>query len=158
MELWDAYDKDFRIIPGKKLIRGEPIPEGCYHLVADILVRHQDGTFLLMQRSPGKRDGGMWESTSCGSAFQGETALQCGFRELEEETGIRAKELTKLGSFRGEHSFYVQFFYETDQDKDRIRFQEGETVAYQWVTKEKLLSMYGKEMANNRMERYVKEL
>ena len=158
MELWDAYDENFQKIPGMHLVRGEPIPRGYYHLVADILVKHEDGTYLLMQRSPGKRNGGMWESTSCGSAFQGEDALTCAFRELYEETGIQAESLQKLGGFRGDHSFYVQYLCRTHMEKDHIRFQEGETVAYQWVTKEKLLSMYGSVMANRRMEPYVKEL
>ena len=156
MELWDAYDENFQKIPGMHLVRGEPIPRVYYHLVSDILVRHRDGTYLLMQRYPGKRNGGMWESTSCGSAFQGEDALACAYRELYEETGIQAKSLQRLGGFRGDHSFYVQFLCETDMEKDNIRFQDGETVAYQWVTKEKLLSMYGSVMANNRMEQYLK--
>ena len=155
MELWDAYNAEFQKIPGKALVRGEEIPRGLYHLVADILVVHRDGTYLLMQRDPDKRHGGMWEATSGGSALQGEDAETCAFRELYEETGIRAERLERLGGFRGEHSFYVQFLCRTDWPKDRIRFQEGETVAYQWVTKDKLLSMYGKSMANDRMKSYL---
>ena len=30
MELWDAYDKDFKKIQGVTLIRGEEIPEGFF--------------------------------------------------------------------------------------------------------------------------------
>lgn len=48
MERWDAYDRHFQKVEGVTLIRGEPIPEGLYHLVCDILVRHRDGTYLLM--------------------------------------------------------------------------------------------------------------
>lgn len=50
MELWDAYDGDFQKIKDTVLIRGEPIPEGLYHLVCSVLVRHEDGSYLLMQR------------------------------------------------------------------------------------------------------------
>ncbi len=49
MELWDAYDKDFRKIQGITLIRGEAIPEGTFHLVCDVIVRHTDGSYVLMQ-------------------------------------------------------------------------------------------------------------
>ena len=32
MELWDAYDRDEKRTGGE-LVRGEPIPDGLYHLV-----------------------------------------------------------------------------------------------------------------------------
>ena len=84
MELWDAYDKDFQKIAGKTLVRGELIPQGLYHLVCDIIVRHADGAYLLMQRDPRKPWGGMWEATAGGSALAGETPLECAARELRE--------------------------------------------------------------------------
>lgn len=40
MELWDAYDRDFKKIQGVTLVRGEVIPEGFFHLVCEIIVRH----------------------------------------------------------------------------------------------------------------------
>ena len=45
MELWDAYDRNFKKIEGITLIRGEEssIPKGIYHMVVLILVRHVDG-------------------------------------------------------------------------------------------------------------------
>ncbi len=60
MELWDAYDKDFKKIQGVTLIRGEEIPEGFFHLVCDIIVRHIDGSYLIMKRDKSKRRGGAW--------------------------------------------------------------------------------------------------
>ena len=49
MELWDAYNSDFEVIDGITLVRDEEksIPDGVYHLVCHILVKHQDGTYLL---------------------------------------------------------------------------------------------------------------
>ena len=49
MELWDAYDAQFRKIEGVTLVRGEPVPAGLFHLATDILVRHTDGSYLLIQ-------------------------------------------------------------------------------------------------------------
>lgn len=37
MEVWDAYDVDFRKIPGKKLIRGSLFPKGYIILYAMLL-------------------------------------------------------------------------------------------------------------------------
>ena len=47
MELWDAYDENENIVG--ELVRGEPIPTGLYHLVSEVLVKHTDGSYLLMQ-------------------------------------------------------------------------------------------------------------
>ena len=80
MERWDAYDRNFRKVEGVTLIRGEPIPEGLCHLVCDVLVRHCDGTYLLMQRDRRKHYGGMWEATAGGSALQNETPMECAVR------------------------------------------------------------------------------
>ena len=60
MEVWDAYDKDFSKISNVTLIREKPIPDGLFHLVCDIIVKHNDGSYLLMQRDKRKHFGGMW--------------------------------------------------------------------------------------------------
>lgn len=72
IELWDAYNSTFDRIKDMTLVRDEPIPEGIYHLVCDVAVKHSDGSYLLMQRDFRKHHGGMWELTAGGSALQGE--------------------------------------------------------------------------------------
>lgn len=39
---------------GQLLIRGEPIPEGLYHIVVEVLAVHQDGSVLLTRRDYNK--------------------------------------------------------------------------------------------------------
>ena len=162
MEIWDAYDENFNIIEGVTLVRGEEetIPEGVYHLVVDILVKHKDGTYLLMQRDPNKTNGSMWEASGGGSALKGENAYTAALRELREETGIAAEKLEEVG--RVVHpetkSAYVVFVCETDCDKDSIILQEGETVAYRWVDRETLVSMDGSELLTYRVQTFLKEL
>ena len=97
MEKWDAYDGHLNKIDGLTLIRGEEIPDGVFHLCCEIIVKHADGTYLLMQRDIRKHLGGMWEATAGGSALQGEDPLTCAIRELQEETGIVTMELTEIG-------------------------------------------------------------
>lgn len=98
------------------------MPEGRCRLVCEVLVRHRDGTYLLMRRDPGKHFGGFWEATAGGSALQGETALDCALRELREETGIRAETLTELGTVihRARRTIYVDFLCETDWSKTNL--------------------------------------
>ena len=83
-ELWDARRRDGDLL-GYALTRGEPLPDGVYHLVSEIIVRRTDGRFLLMRRHPEKESfPGMWECSAAGSALQGEDASACARRELRE--------------------------------------------------------------------------
>ncbi len=142
MEFWDAYNEFYQPVPGKTLIRGEPIPEGCCHLVCDVLIRHRDGTYLLMQRDPAKHLGGLWEASAGGSVLKGETAAQGAMREAREETGITGK-FAELGTVvdMPRRTIYVQFLCETNLPKTAVTLQAGETVDYRWVTKEELLAL-----------------
>lgn len=47
-ELWDAYDENLQRIEQVVLVWGGAIPDGMYHLVGEIIVKHTDGTYLLM--------------------------------------------------------------------------------------------------------------
>ena len=160
METWDAYDCNLNKIADVSLIRGEPIPDGYYHLVCEIIVKHKDGSYLLMQRDQRKHLGGMWEATAGGSALQGEAPLTCAVRELREETGIASGEFTEVGRVlhHGHRSIYVEYLCKTDADKTRIILQDGETADYKWVTKEELLEMKKSELATQRIQNFIEEL
>lgn len=159
MELWDAYDKEFNIIKDMTLVRGEEskIPTGIYHMVVMILVRHTDGQYLLMRRSPGKAYPLYWEATAGGSVLQGETAMEGALRELREETGINVGTLEEMERFVKDetHSAYFVFVCVTDCDKESIILQEGETCDYKWVDKEELLSMGDGELLAQTTRKYV---
>ena len=157
MEVWDAYNKEFEKVEGMTLIRGEAIPDGVYHLVSDVIVRHADGTYLLMQRDSRKHFGGMWEATAGGSALTGEGSLACAIRELREETGIESEELMEVGRVVSHDTIYVEFLCVTDWPKDKILLQEGETSAYKWVTKDELISMKKEELVTERMQKFIDE-
>ena len=160
MEIWDAYNKEFEKIEGMTLIRGETIPDGVYHLVSDVIVRHADGTYLLMQRDSRKHFGGMWEATAGGSALTREGPLACAIRELREETGIESEALTEVGRVVNDHNhtLYVEFLCVTDCEKEQVTLQEGETSAFRWVTKDELVSMKKDELVTERMQRFIGEL
>ena len=160
MELWDAYDAHLNVIAGQVLVRGEKIPKGVYHLVSEVIVRHQDGTYLLTQRDPRKKLGGMWEATAGGSALQGESPLECAKRELREETGILTDDFIEVGRVlhQRHQTYYVNYLCHTDVDKESIVLQEGETSAYKWVTAEELCQMSREELATQRILNFIEEL
>ena len=159
-ELWDAYDNHFNKLNGITLVRGESIPDGIFHLVCEIIVRHIDGTYLLMQRDYRKHLGGKWEVTAGGSALKGENPLMGAIRELKEETGLMAKDIKELKRIvhDGHHSLYVEYFCVTDCEKDLIILQEGETVDFKWIDRNDLLEMSENEIASERAIKLIREL
>jgi 8-oxo-dGTP pyrophosphatase MutT (NUDIX family) len=137
MEIWDLYDEQ-----GQKTgetwerSRAREIPEGRYHIVCDILIRHQDGEFLLTLRDPDKDVyPGCLEASAGGSALAGETPEEAARREMLEETGLTADKLELIGTtFKPQSRSVIYAFLATVKcEKDSVRLQQGETVDYQWV-------------------------
>ena len=158
MELWDAYNSNFEKIEGVTLIREkeDEIPDGLYHLVCHILVKHTDGTYLLMKRDPNKPAWpGFWEATAGGSVLQGESASEGALRELREETGIVAESLKELDRSLGKTSLHYRYLCVTDCAKDSIKLQEGETCDYRWVSARELLDMPESELLGGQMKKYI---
>ncbi len=142
MELWDAYTKAGERA-GCDLVRGESIPPGLYHLVCDIIVRHVDGSVLLMQRDYNKDIlPGAFEVSAGGSVIKGETAEQSAVRELAEETGIQTQNLQPLYRTVSEGSRAIHHGYlcVTDCEKSAIVLQPGETIGWKWLEKDAFLS------------------
>ena len=109
MEIWDGYLID-GTLANRDLIRGEAIPKGLYHLVCEILVRHIDGDYLLMQRDPRKPNyGGYYEATAGGSALKGESKLPCAVRELREETGALCEEAQPLIMIQPSPAYFPRY-------------------------------------------------
>ena len=160
MEIWDAYDANLNKIDGISLIRGEEISDGMFHLCSEIIVRHKDGTYLIMQRDARKHLGGMWEATAGGSALKGENPMTCAKRELFEETGISSNELTEIGRVlhHGHKTYYVDYLCITDIDKDSVVLQDRETFAYKWISASELRRMSKDELATQRQISFIEEL
>lgn len=143
-ELWDLYEKDRRPL-GRTIPRGEPLPEGTYHLAVGIAVLNRQGEILLTQRSPEKDPhGGCWEIPG-GCAQAGETSLAAACRKLQEETGLAVlpEELTLLLQevLPGVH---LDIYAATREgDKTALRLQDGETEAAQWLPLEDWLCRVG---------------
>lgn len=156
VELWDAYNAD-GTKAGFDLVRGEDIPKGYYHAVAEVFVMHEDGDILLMKRDYSKPNSpGKYETGGGGSVLKGETFYEGAVRELFEETGVVAKELTELYNEVMGECIYQGYLCITDMDKDKIVLQEGETIDYMWVSKEKFLEIFHSDKYINHLKKTLR--
>ena len=145
MEIWDGYLKDGSLA-NKDLFRGECIPNGLYHMVSEILVRHIDGDYLIMQRDFNKpMYGGYLEATAGGSALKGEDKITCAKRELLEETGVVANFFEEIGCYISQDTIFYSFLCITDCDKSSILLQEGETISYKWMNEKNFIAFVNSE-------------
>ena len=137
MEIWDLYDENGnRTGETWERSRALEIPDGKYHIVCDILIRHRDGDFLLTLRDPRKETyPGCWEASAGGSALAGETPEEAARREMLEETGLKADSLELIGTTLRprSHALFWSYLGLVSCDKSSVRLQEGETVDYRWM-------------------------
>lgn len=158
MEFWDGYYKD-GTLANIDLVRGEPIPVGLYHLVCEVLVRHTDGDYLLMQRDL-KKDiyPGFYEATAGGSALKGENKLDCIKRELFEETGIVCDDFKEFAyyTFDDDKCLFYCFLCTTDCDKNNVKLQKGETISFKWINENEFIEFVNSDnMIDTQKRRYT---
>ncbi len=162
MEIWDAYRED-GTMAGCDLVRGRAIPKGLYHLVGEIIVKHKDGSYLLMQRDWRKENyPGLYVASAGGSALKGENSYEAALRELKEEAGIDTKELKPIYRNVSGNTIYHGYLCETNCDKESITLQEGETISYLWVDTEDFLNFVDTteyvQVHKMRLEKYLNSL
>lgn len=87
MEKWDLYTSE-RVKTGRTHIRGEEVPEGCFHLVVHVWLRNSKGQYLISQRSADRPTFPLMWETNGGSVLAGEDSLAGAVREVREEMGI----------------------------------------------------------------------
>ncbi len=126
-ERWDVLDAD-RNPTGRIHRRGDPLPEGDYHLVVQVWVRNARGEFLLTRRAPTKGFPNLWEPTG-GSAQAGDDSLSAALRELREETGLTVtpEQGRLVRTMRRTGDFLDVWLFDADFPLDAVTFQPGET-------------------------------
>lgn len=140
-ELWDVYDCD-RVPQGRLHRRGDPMPEGDYHMVVHIWTLDRDGRILLTQRSLNKGFPGRWESTG-GSAIAGDDSLTAAMREVREETGLTLDpECGRIiGQYTGKDYFTDVWLFRHDFTLDDVTLLPSETMDAKLVDFETLKKM-----------------
>lgn len=142
MEKWDAYDNKLNKL-NFDLTRGENIPTDVFHLVSEVIIINQDGSFLAMKRDNNKASyPGLYEVSAGGSVLKDENPTDAAKRETLEETGVRITNLEKRNIYISEayNTIFISFITYVDIPKDSIILQEGETINYKWITNEEIYS------------------
>lgn len=140
MEMWDLYDAEGNRT-GEKHERGQPIPEGAYHLVIHFWVRNSKGQLLAQKRSQSVKSWpGLW-STTGGSVQAGENAETGLHREVGEELGLNLHNFPgtkKIYSFVGKTALVEVFLLESDDVLIENLSYDSEVETTQYYTREEM--------------------
>lgn len=156
-EILDLYDENRKLI-GKTHVRGVPIKEGTFYLVADIWTVTFYGYILIDKRHPSKPFGGMWECTG-GAVTAGEDSVTGAIRELEEELGIKAskEELRLIDTCRCSNKFVDTYLLRKNIDMQALQLQKEEVIEAKLVSFEELNRIYENNqlsISSGRFEEY----
>ena len=140
-EYWDLFDANRNPL-GRTIKRGDAFADGEYYVCCEIWIQNSNGQFLMTQRHPNKKAGGLWEFTG-GGVLAGETTKQAAVRELEEELGVQIdeSELSLLEVYQQRNYFMDIFVAEKNVDTTMLVLQPEEVVDAKWVSHEELLQM-----------------
>ena len=108
-EYWDIFDES-RVFQNRTIRKGDTFKEGEYYVCCEVWLQNLKGEFLVTQRHPDKKAGGLWEFVG-GGVLAEETTDQTALREVKEEIGVSltANELSLLHAYK--HRSYSMDIY-----------------------------------------------
>ena len=143
MEIFDLYT-DERVKTERKMVRGEPVPEGFYRLVVHVCIFDLQGRMLIQQRQPFKKGwSNMWDVSVGGSAVSGDTSRTAAERETREELGldIDLSDVRPTMTIHWEHGFDDFYVVTQPLDPASLRLQYEEVQRVRWATSAEILKM-----------------
>ena len=143
MELFDLYTAD-RERTGRTMVRGEPVPEGCYRLVVHVCIFDTEGRMLIQQRQPFKQGwSNLWDISVGGSAVAGDDSRAAAERETREELGlsIDLSGIRPTMTIYWEYGFDDYYVLTRNVNLNALRLQYEEVQRVCWATMEEILRM-----------------
>lgn len=143
MELWDLYDSQRRPT-GETMVRGDPVPEGRYHLVVHVCIFNAAGQMLIQHRQPFKQGwSNLWDITVGGSAVQGDSSRNAAEREVAEEIGyhLDLSDVPMSMSITYPDCFDDFYIVEREMDISSLQLQYEEVKEVKWAAKEDIFAM-----------------
>ena len=160
MEIWDILDSEGNKT-GRTMVKGEEkVPEGFYHLGADVWIKNSENKILIQKRSPQKMlSPNVWAMTG-GSVIKGETSIETIEREAFEEMGVNLniKDAKMLAHFKTGNVWIDTYFLKQDIDLNKVIMKEDEVSEVKWATYEEIEEIYQNgQFIKNRWE-FVKDI
>ncbi len=136
MEQWDLYSKD-RVRTGKKIFRGEKIPQGFFRIVVHVCIFNKEGKMLIQQRQVSKNSyPDKWDVSVGGCVVAGESSWQAAQREVIEELGIsiNLEDRRPHLSVTFENGFDDYYIIKQELDINSLQLQQEEVQKAVWAT------------------------
>ena len=141
MEAWDLYTQD-RVKTGQTMLRGDPVPEGLFHLQVYVCIFNEQGEMLIQQRQSTKRwYAGLWDYSVGGSAVAGDTSLAAAERETLEELGLRVSLAGRKPTVTRWYGSMIDDYYilPLNVALSDLHLQREEVQAVRWAGREDIL-------------------
>ena len=141
MEAWDLYTQD-RVKTGQTMLRGDPVPEGLFHLQVHVCIFNEQGEMLIQQRQSTKRwYAGLWDYSVGGSAVAGDTSLAAAERETLEELGLRVSLAGRKPAVTRWYGSMIDDYYilPLNVALSDLHLQREEVQAVRWAGREDIL-------------------
>lgn len=145
IERWDLTDETGRPV-GRSHLRGDPIPQAMFHIVAGLCAVTADGRVLVSQRAASKDHPLDWEIPS-GSVLAGESSVEGAVRELHEEVGLSVSggSTVLVGRFTEESALFDLYAARITDDATVV-LDPAEVADVRWATLDGLDAMVESEM------------
>ena len=143
MEAWDLYTQD-RVKTGQTMLRGDPVPEGLFHLQVHVCIFNEQGEMLIQQRQSTKRwYAGLWDYSVGGSAVAGDTSLAAAERETLEELGLRVSLAGRKPAVTRWYGSMIDDYYilPLNVALSDLHLQREEVQAVRWAGREDILTL-----------------
>ncbi len=129
MEYRDLYNYN-RTLTGKKIFKGEPIPENNYIMMVVIFIENDNHEFLIQKRS--MDNGGKWATTG-GHPKSGQTSIEGIITEVKEELGIEIKNPILFKQASGKNTLCDLYYLKQNIDINNINIQKEEVDEVKWA-------------------------
>ena len=143
MEAWDLYTQD-RVKTGQTMLRGDPVPEGHFHLQVHVCIFNEQGEMLIQQRQSTKRwYAGLWDYSVGGSAVAGDTSLAAAERETLEELGLQVSLAGRKPAVTRWYGAMIDDYYilPLNVALSDLHLQREEVQAVRWASREDILTL-----------------
>ena len=152
-EIWELLDENGNKV-GKAVPRKD-MPEGFYHLGADVWIINSKNEILIQKRSPQKRnEPNVWAMTG-GSVIKGEDSLQTIEREVKEELGIDLdmKNIKLVKKYKIGDVWLDTYIVRQEINLEDIIMQKEEVCDVKWATFDEIEELYhSQQFMKNRWE------